>query len=102
MSYWYGVYDADYEEPIAGFDTREEAEAHIARLECEDKALGSFVPSHYRVVFNDDFYDLSVEYMDDEIREELHNKLAPCSNEEFLEAYKDAHFNKYGEEFVIN
>lgn len=27
------------------------------------------------------------EYMDNEIREELHGKLAPCSNEKFLREY---------------
>lgn len=27
------------------------------------------------------------EYMDDEIREELHGHLAPCTPEEFLKAY---------------
>ena len=27
------------------------------------------------------------DYMDDEIREALHSKLAPCAPEEFLEAY---------------
>ena len=26
-------------------------------------------------------------YMDDDIREQLHSKLAPCSNEKFLKAY---------------
>lgn len=40
--------------------------------------------------------------MDDDIREELHTKLAPCTSEEFLEAYKKAHFEKYGEEFIYN
>lgn len=40
--------------------------------------------------------------MDDDIREELHAKLAPCTEEEFLEAYKKAHFQKYGEEFIYN
>ena len=38
--------------------------------------------------------------MDDEIREELHAKLAPCTDDEFLEAYKKAHKEKYGDEFV--
>lgn len=37
--------------------------------------------------------------MDDEIREELHAKLAPCTKAEFWEAYKAAHLAKYGEEF---
>ena len=40
--------------------------------------------------------------MDDDIREELHAELAPCTSEEFLEAYKKAHFQKYGEEFIYN
>lgn len=40
--------------------------------------------------------------MDDDIREELHTKLAPCTNVEFLEAYKKAHLEKYGEEFIYN
>lgn len=38
--------------------------------------------------------------MDDELREELHAKLAPCSEEKFLEEYKKAHFKKYREEFT--
>jgi len=40
--------------------------------------------------------------MDDEIREELHMKLAPCSVEEFLNKYKERHFKKFGEEFKLN
>lgn len=39
-----------------------------------------------RAITNDDMRNIA-EYMDDEIREELHGKLAPCSNEEFLQAY---------------
>lgn len=41
-------------------------------------------------------------YMDDEIREELHGELAPCSNRKFLLAYMMAHTEKYGEDFAIN
>lgn len=40
--------------------------------------------------------------MDDDIREELHRELAPCSEEEFLEAYCKAHKEKYGEEFRVD
>ena len=39
--------------------------------------------------------------MDDEIREDLHRELAPCSDLEFLEAYMQRHFEKYGEDFAI-
>lgn len=40
--------------------------------------------------------------MDDDIREELHAEFAPCTNEEFFKAYKKAHLEKYGEEFIYN
>ena len=40
--------------------------------------------------------------MDDDIREELHRELAPCGEEEFLEAYCKAHKEKYGEEFRVD
>lgn len=40
--------------------------------------------------------------MDDELREELHIELAPCTGEKFLAAYKKAHLEKYGEEFIYN
>lgn len=31
--------------------------------------------------------DAIVVYMDDDKREQVHNKLAPCTNKEFLQAY---------------
>lgn len=52
-------------------------------------------------IISNGLFDAAVALMDDEIREELHNKLAPCTEEEFLEAYIEAHFKKYGEEFTI-
>ena len=51
----------------------------------------------------DDMMRIGV-YMDDDIREELHNKLAPCSNKMFLEAYvkRDPDFeNLLKDEFSI-
>lgn len=47
------------------------------------------------------YFDAAVALMDDEIREELHNELAPCTEDEFLVAYKAAHYAKYGEEFAV-
>ena len=46
-------------------------------------------------------YEACVALMDDDIREELHMKLAPCTDQEFLDAYVDKHFEKYGEDFSI-
>ena len=47
-------------------------------------------------------FETMVHYMDDELREELHSQLAPCTEQEFAEAYVKAHLEKFGEEFVIN
>ena len=44
-------------------------------------------------------FDFAVGLMDDDIREDLHAKLAPCTEQEFFDAYADAHFDKYGEEW---
>ncbi len=40
--------------------------------------------------------------MDDDIREELHREMVPCTEEEFLAAYVVAHKEKFGEDFVVN
>ncbi len=46
-------------------------------------------------------YNASVALMDDEIRERLHDRLAPCTEEEFLSAYMEEHEKKYHEPFCI-
>ena len=48
-------------------------------------------------------FDAAVNLMDDEIREDLHNKMAPCTDQEFIDAYAKAHADKYdGEDFEVN
>lgn len=47
-------------------------------------------------------YAAAVELMDDDLREQLHMEMAPCSNQEFYGAYVKAHAAKYnGEKFQI-
>ena len=47
-------------------------------------------------------YDACVNLMDDDIREELHREMAPCSDQEFLDAYVVKHAEKFGgEQFTI-
>lgn len=46
-------------------------------------------------------FDAAVSMMEDELREELHNKLAPCSDQDFIDAYAEAHQAKFGEQFEI-
>ena len=45
-------------------------------------------------------FETAVNFMDEEIREKLHMELAPCAEQEFLTAYKKAHKEKYGEEWL--
>ena len=42
-------------------------------------------------------FEASIELMDDEIRESLHNELSPCSDQVFFSAYEKAHEEKFGE-----
>lgn len=44
-------------------------------------------------------FDAAVNLMDDDIRETVHNELAPCTEQEFFTAYEKAHAAKYGEEW---
>lgn len=46
-------------------------------------------------------FDAAVELMDDEIREEIHEDLAPCTDEEFLAEYIRRHQDKFGETFTV-
>lgn len=45
-------------------------------------------------------YRAAVAIMDDDLREELHRQLAPCSDQRFFEAYAEAHEMKFGEPFA--
>ena len=47
-------------------------------------------------------FDAAVNLMDDELREELHDQLAPCSDQEFFDAYATAHLNKFDEEWELD
>lgn len=57
---------------------------HVCRW--KRKQEGKTMTIYGRAITNDDMRNIA-EYMDDEIREELHGKLAPCSNEKFLREY---------------
>lgn len=47
-------------------------------------------------------YDAAVQLMDDDLREELHAQLAPCTAQEFFTAYEAAHAEKFGEEWELS
>ena len=47
------------------------------------------------------YYAAAVNLMDDDLREEIHMELTPCTDEEFLREYEKRHLEKFGEEFQI-
>lgn len=46
-------------------------------------------------------FDACVNLMDDELREQVHAELAPCTGQEFLDRYCELHLEKYGEDFQV-
>ena len=47
-------------------------------------------------------YSAAVELMDDDAREAVHAELAPCTEQEFFEAYAAAHMAKFGEVWELD
>jgi hypothetical protein len=45
-------------------------------------------------------YEAAVALMDDDLREELHRKMSPCSRQAFFDAYAEAHRERFNEEFA--
>lgn len=45
-------------------------------------------------------YEAAVNLMDDELREELHVELPPCSRQKFLVEYAVRHYKRFGESFA--
>ena len=46
-------------------------------------------------------WNTAVNLMDDDLREELSADLAPCTEQEFFEAYANAHETKFCEEWEL-
>ena len=47
-------------------------------------------------------YNVAVTFMDDDIREALHEQLSPCTDQEFFTAYEQAHEQKHGEPWFLS
>jgi hypothetical protein len=46
-------------------------------------------------------FDAAVMLMDDDLRDQLNDQLAPCSPQEFYDAYVIAHKEKFNQEFFV-
>ena len=84
---------------IDTFATYEDAAAALSQYEADDKAEGIYIENFYEIAPQD--FDAAVALMDDDIREELHRELAPCTDLDFLREYCRRHYEKYGEIFSI-
>lgn len=60
-----------------------------------DEVKDRYVTNEYGTVID---YAVAVSLMDEDIRQELAYRLAPCSNQAFFAAYERAHAEKYGED----
>lgn len=47
-------------------------------------------------------FETALSLMDEQIREDLHQELAPCTDQEFVDAYIERHLEKFGEEFTVS
>lgn len=45
-------------------------------------------------------FEAAVNYMDDDLREEIHAELAPCKDQAFFDAYCERHEKKFGGVFA--
>ena len=85
------------------FDTIADAWAYVAAN--SDKVQITNIDGH-RLVINEYGVELDFEattyHMDDDLREKLHFELAPCTDQEFFEAYAKAHQEKFDEVWELN
>ncbi len=47
-------------------------------------------------------FEATVQMMDDEVRESVHEDMAPCSEQEFFDEYCKRHEAKFGEPFIFD
>ena len=47
-------------------------------------------------------YEAAIQMMDDDLREEVHGIMAPCSEQEFFDAYCKAHERRFGEPWFLD
>lgn len=52
------------------------------------------VKNFYGIEIN---FDVAVNLMDDEIREQIHTDMAPCAEQDFFDEYAKRHEAKFGE-----
>ncbi len=97
-------YDDINDEAMDGPDANGRAYVKTIYKNGEAVSVILFIYDSGRYVVNDSgeavWMDAAVEMMDDDLREEIHKDLAPCSDQAFYNEYCRRHLEKYGVEFV--
>lgn len=93
--------DRDLIQEEYGFDD-DETEAVVKEMELfiQDEQFDSD-REKARDIIRAGHYNAAVSLMDDELREQLHEELSPCSGAEFLTRYMQEHEKKYGAPFIV-
>lgn len=71
------------------------SEEDISELEEELLELYVELPNGRKYALED-----IADYLDEELREQVHIELAPCSDQKFIDYYCKLHREKYGEDFT--
>lgn len=87
-------------------DERDKEYSRIEMLAEEDDEVWDLLAEASNAVENKSgtwlVYDNVVYMMDDDLREELHIKLSPCTAQEFFTAYEEAHEERFGEMWELS
>lgn len=87
------VHRAKTREAVRRYRARKKAEKELKAM--EDRTIKACE------IIDKGLYDAAIELMDDDIREDIHKDMAPCTDLEFLVEYMKRHKEKYRSEFTI-
>lgn len=52
-------------------------------------------------IIDNGLFETAVNLMDDDLREQVHTEMSPCSDRDFLTRYIELHKEKYNEDFTV-
>ena len=98
--------DGEIESEREAWKTKDELEQAMKTMDGQNHRITweepDWADDQAAEMISEGLFDAAVELMDDEIREEIHADLAPCTDEEFLAEYIRRHQDKFGETFKVN
>lgn len=95
------IYETEDDDGVLSYRIDGCVEAYNLTEDEVNETLESLLSSPAQDIIDAGLYNAAVNLMDDDIREELHSEIAPCTDIEFLEAYMKRHEEKYGVPFTV-